>query len=372
MTKIRVLYIDDEVHNLNAFKAAFRRKYEIYTATGTLEARKILEQVEIPIIIADQRMPGTTGIGFFSSIKSAYPNSVRILITAYTEVDALIDAINKGQIYRFLKKPWDYFDLQNTISNAYDSYLIKKELEKKIVELGKTNSELGRFITCLSNDLRKPILSAMGIINLSKSDQSVADPHGYVDLIEENLMHVDMAFQRMVEYYKNTNHYSINENINFQILIQECIEACKSQNMAVAFRVAVEQHHQFFGDFYRIGIILDNLISNAVKFRNPKEADPFVRLFVVTDDEQVEIRIEDNGLGIPDNHLDKIFNLFFHSKNIKNSGPGIGLFVVKEAVARLEGEISVSSKPGDGTTFTITIPNQNDEIRKEDSFYSNR
>ncbi len=370
MTKIRVLYIDDEVHNLNAFRAAFRRKYEIYTATGTLEARKILEQLEIPIIIADQRMPGTTGIGFFNSIKSAYPNSVRILITAYTEVESLIDAINKGQIYRFLKKPWDYFDLQNTIANAYDSYLTKKDLEKKIIELGKTNSELGRFITCLSNDLRKPILSALGIINLSKSDQSVEDPNGYIKIIEENLVHVDMAFQRMVEYYKNTNHHTINDKINFRVLIHECIEACKSQHVAVSFQVEVEQRQPFFGDFYRIGIILDNLISNAVKFRNPKSADPFVRLSVATDDEQVEIQIEDNGLGILDDHLDKIFNLFFHSKNIKNSGPGIGLFVVKEAIARLEGKILVSSRPGEGTTFTITIPNQNDEIR--DAFYSNR
>src|SRR5699024_11647581 len=108
MSRIKILYIDDEVHNLNAFRASFRRDYAVYTASEIHEARMILDKHTVPIIIADQRMPGTTGIEFFHSINEHYPDSIRILITAYSEAEELVDAINKGQIYRYIKKPWEY------------------------------------------------------------------------------------------------------------------------------------------------------------------------------------------------------------------------------------------------------------------------
>ena len=105
--KIKILYIDDEINNLTAFKASFRRSYEVYTAVSPLEAKKVLKDIEVHVIIADQRMPGMTGVEFFDSIKEQYPEPLRILLTGYTDIEALVDSINKGQIYRFVKKPWN-------------------------------------------------------------------------------------------------------------------------------------------------------------------------------------------------------------------------------------------------------------------------
>jgi len=103
-SKIRVLYIDDESNNLLAFQASFRRLYEIYTAETVAEGMNILNDKDIQVIIADQRMPKTTGVEFFNIVRKAHPHPVRILLTGYTDLESIIDAINKGEIFRFIKK----------------------------------------------------------------------------------------------------------------------------------------------------------------------------------------------------------------------------------------------------------------------------
>lgn len=357
--KIRILYIDDEVNNLNAFKANFRRSYEIYTATNTLEARKTLQSIPIHIILADQRMPGTTGVEFFNAIKQNYPDPIRILLTGYTDVEALIDAINKGQIYRFIRKPWDDYELQNTISNAYEIYVTKKELESKIEELQKTNDELSRFIYSASHDLRSPLMSVLGIINLSKLDQSIVDPNGYMKMIETSILRLDGFIQKIIEYYKNAKLQPDYEKIDFNALIEDCIELSRRQNNDVVFDVEVDQQEEFFGDLFRISIILNNLISNAIKYQNPENTEPTVKLNAVTDRYKAVISIEDNGVGIISEHLNNIFKMFFRTKNNNKPGTGIGLYIVKEALTRIGGTITVSSVYGKGTKFVITIPSQN-------------
>src|SRR6478752_6892089 len=97
---IGVLYVDDEVNNLNSFKAAFRRDFEIYTASSVREGRKILDNNEIGVIITDQRMPGMTGIEFLESIIAIYPDTIRILLTGFSDINAVMDAINRGQVYK--------------------------------------------------------------------------------------------------------------------------------------------------------------------------------------------------------------------------------------------------------------------------------
>ena len=108
---INVLYIDDEPHNLLSFKASFRREFCVFTAESAEEGRKILEKIEIHVILSDQRMPGMSGIEFFESILETFPAPIRILITGYTDINAVIDAINRGQVYKYLTKPWNENDI---------------------------------------------------------------------------------------------------------------------------------------------------------------------------------------------------------------------------------------------------------------------
>ncbi len=127
MKKIKVLYIDDERLNLLAFKASYRRDFEVFTATSAEEGIKILNNNSVEVIMADQRMPGTTGVNFFASILETHPNPIRILITAYSDINAIIDAINKGKVYRYITKPWNELELKSAIENAYKIYLLKEQ-----------------------------------------------------------------------------------------------------------------------------------------------------------------------------------------------------------------------------------------------------
>ncbi|MEJ7560191.1 MAG: response regulator [Pedobacter sp.] len=121
-TLISVLYLDDEVHNLTAFKASFRRVYNIYTAESAIEARQILDSTEIDVIITDQRMPVTTGIEFLKSIIPLYPKPSRILLTGYTDTNTINDAIEKGYVQKCILKPWSEDELHAEIEKAINFY----------------------------------------------------------------------------------------------------------------------------------------------------------------------------------------------------------------------------------------------------------
>jgi len=140
--KIRILYVDDEEHNLQAFRATFRRDYKIFIAISGEEVRKILEQEDIEIIITDQRMPEETGVEFLESIIPHYPSPIRILLTGYTDIQAVIDAINKGQVYHYLTKPWEEDYLRTVIKNAYEVFSLRSENERLTQALIKANEQL--------------------------------------------------------------------------------------------------------------------------------------------------------------------------------------------------------------------------------------
>ena len=140
--KIKILYIDDEVNNLSTFKANFRKLYDVYTAESAAEGRKILETTEIEIIITDQRMPEMTGVEFLESIVKEFPDPIRILLTGYTDMQALIDAVNKGQIYRYLNKPWNEEELKMFINQSYEVYSLRKENAELTKSLLQANSQL--------------------------------------------------------------------------------------------------------------------------------------------------------------------------------------------------------------------------------------
>ena len=115
---INVLYVDDEENNLSAFKASFRRHFTVYTAISADEGKKILADTEIHVLITDQRMPGTLGTELLAQAVKDYPDQIRILLTGFSDIEAIKDAINRGQIYHYLQKPWNDDNLKETIENA--------------------------------------------------------------------------------------------------------------------------------------------------------------------------------------------------------------------------------------------------------------
>ncbi|GAB3007603.1 hypothetical protein GCM10027051_04470 [Niabella terrae] len=361
MTTIKVLYVDDEVHNLSSFKANFRRQYEIYTASAADKALSILDHTEIHVIISDQRMPGMTGVEFFRKVKILHPNPIRILLTGYSDIEALADAVNEGDIYRYINKPWSELELNNSIRNAFDVYRTRTELKEKVVELQKTNDELNRFIYSISHELRAPLASALGVINLAKLERVYTESeksHEYWALMEECCNKLDYNITNTLQYYKNSRYRQINEPVDFTELTQSLIVLHKRANNIqeeIDIKVNVDQQLPFHSDLFRVEVILGNLISNAIKYQRLEEAHKWIQIDIKVTQLEVIIKIIDNGVGILNEHLSKIFTQFFKGKN--QIGTGLGLFIVREALTKLNGDISVQSVVNQGTTFTIRLPN---------------
>ena len=139
---INILYVDDELNNLVSFKAVFRIKYHVLTALSGEEAITILRNNSINIIITDQRMPQMTGVEFLESILDVFPDPIRILLTGYADMNAVIDAVNKGKIFHYLSKPWNEEELDLTINRAFDVYKQKMDEKEMTYKLSLSNDQL--------------------------------------------------------------------------------------------------------------------------------------------------------------------------------------------------------------------------------------
>jgi response regulator RpfG family c-di-GMP phosphodiesterase len=140
--KISILYVDDEENNLFSFKATFRIKYNVITALSGNEALEILAYKKINIIITDQRMPGMTGVEFLEKVLELHPAPMRILLTGYADMEAVVDAVNKGKIFHYLAKPWNEEELDLTINRAYQKYLEREQLKEMNEKLETSNDQL--------------------------------------------------------------------------------------------------------------------------------------------------------------------------------------------------------------------------------------
>jgi response regulator RpfG family c-di-GMP phosphodiesterase len=140
--KIDILYVDDEENNLVSFKATFRLKYNVLIASSADAAIKILESKPVEIIITDQRMPQMTGIEFLEKIIDKYPDPIRILLTGYADMNAVIDAVNKGKIFHYLSKPWSEQELSESIKKAFEVFQSNKEIKEMNSKLAVSNDQL--------------------------------------------------------------------------------------------------------------------------------------------------------------------------------------------------------------------------------------
>ena len=136
-----ILYVDDEINNLNSFRAALRRNYNVFTAESGEEGIDIISKNDIHVVVTDQRMPNMTGVQFLQHIPGDQDN-IRIILTGFSDVESIIDAINTGKVYRYITKPWEKEELKITIDNAVETVMLRRNNKKLITELQANNEHL--------------------------------------------------------------------------------------------------------------------------------------------------------------------------------------------------------------------------------------
>jgi signal transduction histidine kinase len=355
----KLLYLDDEENNLFAMKALLRRDYDVFTTTSAQDAVRYLNENEVPVILSDQKMPEISGVEFFELTIPNFPNAVRILVTGYADMEAVIDAINKGNVYRYVSKPWDEQELKITIDNALDKYNREKELQQRTSELEKVNAELERFIYSASHDLRAPLVSMKGIAKLARMEDLGEKSDEYFGMMERSVDRMDELVQNIIHFYQNNKSDEIITDIDFDQLVDTVIEQYKNFDgtKSVVCTKSISTSGGFKADAHRLKMILGHLVSNAIKYNDPEKLARTVEVEVIQNMEKAIVHVRDNGVGIDGELLPRVFDMFSRNSDM-NLGAGIGLYIAREAVLRMGGKIEVHSTPEVGTRFTFEIPNK--------------
>jgi PAS domain S-box-containing protein len=231
-------------------------------------------------------------------------------------------------------------------------------LKKTVKELQTRNHELDNYVYRVSHDLRAPFCSMQGLINLAKDETDIEAIRQYMDLIEKSVGKSDRFIQSILNHSKVLNTELQTEAIHLPTLVQNCFQ--EVHYIAGAEQIKLDIHSQGAGEFcsdeFRVNIVLHNLIANATKYTRSDEQEKFIYVDINVSPEYAIIQITDNGDGITEQHLPKIFDMFFRGSE-KATGSGLGLYIARQAVEALGGTIDVKSQSNEGTTFTVVLPN---------------
>lgn len=226
-------------------------------------------------------------------------------------------------------------------------------------ELKRINNELDNFVYRVSHDLRAPLTSSLGLIELSKRSASLEEIKEYTALQEKSLTKLDTFIQDIVHYSRNARLEVVPEEIDIKVLFEQLLEqlqfAPKSKD--VKKEVSIKSSpFAFVSDRRRVEMILSNLLSNSIRYSDLTKENPKVEVTVEIEPEQVYIQVRDNGYGIKEEYRDKVFEMFFRG-TLREPGSGLGLYIVQEAIRKLNGEIRLDSTYGEGSRFYVKLPN---------------
>jgi signal transduction histidine kinase len=233
----------------------------------------------------------------------------------------------------------------------------KIETDQKNKNLVIANSELDKFVYSASHDLRAPISSLKGLIEVMKLENDPDQINDYLCLMEESLNKQDQFIKDIIDYSRNKKKQALIAPVSFAKIIEEAIAqnqfTKKSNKIAIIKELGIDKCQS---DEFKLKIILNNLLSNAIKYSDKKKNNPFVLIKTYSENNYHKIEVEDNGIGIDPKHHNEVFEMFFVPTNNHNNGSGLGLYIVKEAVENLGGLITVTSEINKGTKFVVTIP----------------
>jgi PAS domain S-box-containing protein len=248
--------------------------------------------------------------------------------------------------------------MENQTIGIYGVYVDITDRKNVEEELKVRNIELDNFVYKVSHDLRAPLSSVLGLVNLARLPGNTDNPMDYIDIIGEKIAALDHFIGDVLSHSKNLKMEVNIGKVDLQKIIDQTftdlgyLEGAKDVTRCVKV-----EGIEFYSDHWRISEIFRNLISNAIKYRQLYQKNPEVNIRIHIDNLRADITFSDNGIGIEEKNLPKIFDMFYRATE-QSDGSGIGLYIVKNAVEKLGGQITVASRPDAGTRFNIVLPNR--------------
>ncbi len=379
-----LLVVDDEPDLVHSVQDLLRFEYRVLGAHRAAEGLQIMEREKVHVVMSDQRMPEMTGVEFLRNLRETYPDTVRLLFTAYADIGAVSDAINQGSVYRYISKPWEPQDLRSTLRQAVEYYDLMEERKQLLNEVQESNrrleaanqeltqaNELKRaFIRVASHELRTPLTIVQGLSELAHRQEGVSPP------LADWLGRIYQGSRRLTTSIDQITKQLLAERFERTLDAKPVELSPLLQKAAGDVATFIEQRRQKLvcevpADLGTIVLEEDKLrdsvvqlLVNAVKFT--ADGGTIVLLARRREEGSAEIAVRDTGVGIDPASLARVFDPFFtrfdvsrHSSGIcefDRRGLGLGLSVVKAFVEMHGGSVGAESTVGQGSKFTMIWP----------------
>lgn len=322
------------------------------------------------VVLSDHSLPLFNSLEAYEICHDTRPNIPFIIVTG---------AVSEEFATCCLKKGADDYVLKDNLARlgvAIKTALIRKRgeearkrtermLQKQNEELVKINKELDNFVYSVSHNLRAPLMSVLGLINLAQTDRGnkASELDIYLPMMRNSLNNLDQVLKDIIDYSRNSRCEMSTKRIDLEQLIKSACSNLRYLNGYddVYKTILVQGNHEFYSDPNRLSIIASNLISNAIKYTDVTKRKKIIRIEVNVSDTEASWRFHDNGIGIAAKFLPKIFEMFYRATAVAE-GSGLGLYIVRESILTLGGSIHVESTPTEGTTFDLRIPNVNSRL----------
>lgn len=244
-----------------------------------------------------------------------------------------------------------------SIIDIHDRKQAEQQLMRKNEELEKTNRELDRFVYSASHDMRAPLSTLRGLLNLARRTNDPAEIADYHDRMVHRIETMEGFIKEVTNYSRNSRLELKPAPVNLWSIVEEARKSFEFllQEAGVEYQIDVDPQTVFITDKDRLNVVFNNMVSNAIKYHDPEKAHRYVRVKASVAGKWCTIKIIDNGIGIAPEYHEKMYDMFFRA-SIRSDGSGLGLYIVKETLQRLHGEVRCESEEGTGTTFEIRLP----------------
>lgn len=391
MSNPRILLVDDEENVLKSLLRIFKGiKYDIYTAFSGAEGIKMIKNRNFHLIISDYRMPEMNGVEFLKKARDISPDTIRIILTGNADIETAISAINEGNVYKFLLKPWDTETLKIDIKRSLEYYdlimhrrALNVELKKKNEQLEDMNKNLEKLVEERTQQLiQSEKMAALGqmagqigheiknnltvlsgnlqLMQMNKVDKKIYDRS--MHLFENELERMKVHANNLLTLGKPKP--SRFENLNIIDILKVSIDSMIETGIIKYYTIIkdfADNLPEIYGDESKICQVFTNLIINAHHAMNGKGKLTFTADVSKTGD-YIETKIKDTGEGIAKENLQKIFEPFFTTKS-EGKGSGLGLLVVKKIMDEHNGYIKVKSELNIGTDMSLGFPVNKQKIK---------
>lgn len=330
--KHTILVVDDEIDNVDALERLFRRKYNVLKALSADEGLALVQSNPVSLIISDQRMPKKTGVEFLKASQKYVPDAIRMLLTGYTDVESVIGAINSGEVYRYVTKPWDSVDLANTVDKGIERYELGVELKEKNAALESALSELRvldeaktNFMILINHELKTPLTIILSFLGLLSEEKLTEDQAKYVNRIAQSSDKLKKIIDDVLVFVSaetgllkvSKKKLSTSKIIDEIVLKHGPASKLKKQSF-----LTPSKDFAIKGDVKIVTDAFERLIENAIRFGTQ---DSVIEIQTSEKDGGIELAVVNEGKAIPQKTIEKIMKPFTLDEDVMKHTEGLGL-----------------------------------------------